>query len=271
MAGSADVHWQTSSGALIDLAGGRSGENGVVLEKTGDGFFHPPRTVLTTSSAYQHGGRAGRSVYAPREFDLTLRVQFGAPGAVNEQAFWSAFSSESSGTLVVKHPLWGARSLDCFVPEAPTTVSDGREPDRTRWVQVVVPLVAVDPFFHGEPEAVEVVFSGAGTKSVHVVNQGDRPAHPVYTTSTGGTWVFPDGVEGRAVTVHTMPRRFSVFTSPHLETLLDESGLPMYEHLRWEDFRRSIPPGFVGDVSITAPGAGSVRVSVPQVFSRPWA
>lgn len=253
---------------VFDLTGGETGSGGFEALETSEGFFHAPKSVLSYSDAYTPGARAGSTKYAPREF--TLRVLHSHRDYGSERQWWKAWSTEKDGELHVSSMADGTRRLPVRL-SGPPTFESTREPTGTLQADTL-PVIAFAPFYIGAPHVVETVFTKPGVQQIEVVNLGDVPAWPIWS-ATAGTWSFPDGVAGAAgpfVQVHNMPRDFTAFTQNGIETLQDATGQPLYEHLRWQDFRTPIPPDTRALVPVKANQAGKVRLNIPQQFERPW-
>lgn len=239
---------------------------GLFAAETSEGFWHAPKKLLTTTDAYRRGGRAGRTVWEPREFDLVVYSRFSGNG-LHEGAFWRAWSTEREGTLIVSDSESGSRRLRVRLREQPT-YDETTEPGLGKWRKDTLPLIALDPFFTGEPIEMEKSVEEAGEITFPIFYRGDVASWPVFTC-TSGTWVIPQ-VGGEKITLLHMPRDFTVFTQPGVETLVDSSQKPLYEYLRWKDFRHPIPPGFTGELTLNTQQAGTCRLYVPQLFERPW-
>ena len=241
-------------------------EWGLFAAETSEGFWHAPKKLLTTTDAYRRGGRAGRTVWEPREFDLVVYTRFSGRG-LPEGAFWRAWSTDSEGTLIVSDSESGARKLRVRLREQPK-YDEVTEPRLGAWHKNTLPLVALDPFFMGEPIEAEKSVTGAGDIVFPVFYRGDVSSWPVFTC-TPGDWSLPQ-VGGDSVTVKQMPRPFTAFTQPGVETLVDSSGKNLYSYLRWQDFKHPVPSGFSGNLTVRAEQAGSCRLYIPQLYERPW-
>lgn len=239
---------------------------GLFAAETSDGFWHAPKKLLTTTDAYRRGGRAGRTVWEPREFDLVVYSRFSGNGLA-EEAFWRAWSTDAEGTLIVSDSETGARRLRVRLREQPK-YSESTEPGLGKWRKDTLPLIALDPFFTGEPIEMEKSVEGAGDIVFPVYYHGDVSSWPVFTCTPGG-WSLPQ-VGGNNVTVTLMTRTFTAFTQPGVETLVDATGANLYHHLQWQDFKYPVPSGFVGELTVKADQAGSCRFYLPQLYERPW-
>lgn len=254
------------NGEIFHLTGDRADEQGVIACETTDGFWHAKKSVLVTSTSYSRGGRAGRTVWESREFDLVVRSRFGKDDNPSlEESWWAAWSTDETGVLTVFGSESGARRLTVQLrgePKYETT----REPGKGTYRQDTLPLIATDPFYRGAEIVHEEEFAPGETKSFLVVYDGDVPAWPVFT-ATAGSWKLPDGEE--VVELENMSHDFTVFTDPERETLIDETGLPLYHKLAWQAFRTPVSRG-VHEISVTSADGGTLRMSIPQLFERPW-
>lgn len=261
-----ELVYTSPDGGVFYLTGDRAEEQGVLACETTDGFWHAPKSVLQTEDAYSYGARPGRTVYDARTFDMVVRGRYAKGDSPSlESSWWRAWSTERDGELAAYNTESDARRLTVRLSAQPK-YSQTREPGKGTWREDTLPLVAFDPFWRGESIVEEVEVPAGEEVTVPVVYEGDVASWPVYTC-TAGTWELPDGE--KKVTLENMERPFSVFTDPGVETLVDSTGLPLYHKLAWQEFRTPMRRG-VHQLRFKATTSGRVRVSVPQLFERPW-
>ena len=293
----------TRSAAFI-LAGEGEGNRGVHLGTGLEGIYDIPMSVLITEHAFQKGASYGGTRYPPRRFSFGV-VVYGEAGAAwdrRDSQWRRAWSTSEDSYLVVETPN-STRTLRVRLSEAPK-ISTDFDPNQTQVERVIMTVIALDPFWYGEPEVIEwenptdttglAVPENVTLSPLTYENPGDFYTWPVLElqAAPGACWIIPDYSWGnkrwRSAVQHANRHLVlpSLVAGEHLRVDTDEMAkLGQFEtaldtpfHMRMEGqrFLYPLPAGLIAEgpnVSIgvwNAPAGLKARITIPRPWTRPF-
>lgn len=285
------------------IAGDGEGNHGVHLGTGVDGIYDLPLAPLFTEYAFQHGASYGGTRYPPRRFSFGV-VIYGEAGIGwdrRDSRWRRAWSTAADSTMVIETP-HSRRYLKLRLAEAPTLVTES-DPNQTQVERIVMPVIALDPFWYGDErsfmwanptDTTGVPPASITLSDIMLDNPGDFPMWPIYELQAhaGAQWILPDYSWGskrwRSAVQHaarmlTMPaliegEHLLVDTNEQAKLGQFESSLDtqFYKRMQGKRFLYPVPEGTVpagpnAKIGVAnAPQGLSVRIRLVRPWTRPW-
>lgn len=274
------VGWDGSEWLLTEL------ESGVQFGSGVRGLGMPVVDYFTQESAGVDGAFDRGFRTKPREVFWPLHVFADGDSQAwydYDRAFWRTLQPGRTGVWEVAQPNGTARRLRLRIDDDGSPDFE-RDPGPVGWQAYGVKLVANQPYWEGDPLAVEfrntapVSFFDAGRVlsssytlgAATITNAGDVDVWPVWEI-VGPSTTAAVGVGGNIIEVPfalTGSDRLVIDTHPTRQTAL-RNGVDVTGLLGAADFR-PIPAGSDIPLSLTMTGAGMVRATITPLFWRAW-
>lgn len=268
--------------------------SGVRLRAGVVGLKLPGNIQFYSSESASVDGQEDRGWRLPARDVIWPISVFSGPGQEwvdHDRAFWRTLQPGRTGTWEVIAPDGQSRTLRLRVNPSSEQAFD-YNPSRLGWAQYGVRLLAVDPYWRGQPIIREwettssadffggatkgppfYISSGASIATASMTNPGDVPEWPVWTGF--GPFSRADfGLEGRiteahftvndgeALVVDTNPRRQTAFLYDAPGKVIDYgSAAEVTSQLGAVDFV-PVPPQDDVQLSLSMVGTGSVQCSI---------
>lgn len=277
------MSWTGADGSFWPL----DGSLGVTLTSEGlVGLDFPEYDLHTSTSPAVAGSRHRGSRAKARAVEWNLIIWSDGSSAewrARDRAFWRSFSVDEPGLWTVTDP--AGRSLSLPLQLNPKDAGFPHDPSKAGFSLYQRDLIANQPFWSGAPiekawKAADPVdfFDAAGSPPFHVsssaslstatlTNPGDVSTWPVWTISAPMTSLTIE-VAGGALTIPelTGSQRLVIDTDPSVATALLD-GVDVFADVDpWDP--RPIPAGTDVPITLTADGAGEIRVSIVPHYRR---
>lgn len=267
------------NGDVVVLAGEHAGMDGMVLASDMSGFYDPEVKVVTRSPANRPGTRfvSHRVLERTVVFRVDIYDDEG-PGRTwrERDTRWRRLWAYNDYTRIRVVTDDGERTLKARLEsiEVPTEY----DPHVNSVNQVLMTVVADDPFWYAPDEIHNVTVNGSAVIPVLMANPTENAVFPVWVLEAPGKWSVPDWSKddpGRMIPLpefaagsHTV-----VDTDPGARQLQAVNKDPVWHRMNGVRFRNFIP-GYTGKVDfalkVVADGPRQAQLRLRRPFNRPW-
>lgn len=267
------------NGDHVVLAGRNAGSDGIWLASELTGFYDPEIDRVTRAPANRPGTRlvSHRVLERTVVFKVTISNDEG-PGRTwrERDARWRKLFAYDKLTTIRVVTDEGERELKVVLEgiEVDTTY----DPHTSDATDVVMTVIAPDPFWYGPDEVHEVSVRGTTNIEVLVANPTENPVFPVWVLEAPGTWTIPDWGENEQSKTIQLPAisgssHVVVDTDPGARQLVAVDGDPVWQRMNGVRFRNHIP-GYTNRIQFRVRcDSGSARkaqLRLRRPFNRPW-
>lgn len=269
------------NGDYVVLSGPQVGRDGMWLASGLEGFFDPEVSTTTRSPANRPGTRliSHRILERTITFKVTIANDSG-PGRSWEDrdARWRRLWSWDQYTSIRAVSAGGERTLKARLQEI--EVDTRFDPHTNSATDVIMTVVADDPFWYGPTELLEGVVpaNGSLTLTSLMANPTSNRIYPEWVLEAPGTWTVPDWSPANPSKTITLPpalpgSHLLVSSDPASRQLLSSNRDPIWQRMNGVRFRNHIP-AYTGEVrfrvSVQSGGARQVQLRLNRPFDRPW-
>lgn len=267
------------NGDVVVLSGDHVGVDGMWLASELEGFYDPEISVNSRSVSNRPGTQyiSHRVLERRVIFKVTIANDDGPGNTWRERdARWRKLWSYDRYTEVRVVTDEGERTLKARLEEI--EVDTNIDPHVQSATDVIMTIVADDPFWYAPDETFNVTVNRTATIPVLIANPTSNPIFPVWVLEAPGEWEIPDwSPEEPGKTVRLPEIRGSshlvVDTDPMARQLISAAGDPVWARMNGVRFRNAIP-GYTREldleVSVDASGPREVQLRLKRPFNRPW-
>lgn len=267
------------NGDVVVLSGDRVGEDGIWLATELSGFYDPEVKTVTKSPGNRPGTRyiSHRILERTVIFKVTIANDEGVGETWRERdTRWRRLWSYKDYAKIRVVTDEGDRVLRVRLESI--EVDTNIDPHVQGATDIVMTVVADDPFWYAPDEVYEVVVNSEATVSVLMANPTENPVFPVWVLEAPGTWTVPDWSPSDPNKRIQMPAvgagaHLVVDTDPAARQLVSANKDPVWQRMNGVRFRNMIP-GYTGrvdfklSVQATKPMQAQLRLKRP--YNRPW-
>lgn len=267
------------NGDVVVLSGENVGIDGMWLASELEGFYDPESQAETRSLANRAGTRmvSHRILERTLTFNITIANDDG-PGKTwrERDSRWRKLWSYDKYTKIRVVTDEGERTLQARLQEIEVVMD--YDPHINGATDVIMTVVADDPFWYAPEELYEVTVNGSATIPVLLANPTANPVFPVWVLEAPGQWTVPDWSPedtGKSITLPeiTGTSHLVVDTDPAARQLISVSKDPVWARMNGVRFRNHLP-GYTGkvnfSVSVDANGPRQAQLRLTRPFNRPW-
>lgn len=299
------VTWTGHDGSFWDLTDWTSG---VALLRDGVEGLHLPRfREWVRQSPAVPGQWFTGAIAEPRTVVLPIAIWEDSTSLgwiERDRAFWKSMHPRRTGTLTVA-PAGTGQSRSIRLRLVPDVHVYDIDPGYDRWAAYVVPLVADQPFWEGQPRRFAWnnntdpldfyeetgpqlinLMSGHTTGNATVVNDGDEDAWPAWTV-IGDATTSHVGVGTALVDIPfavAAGKALVLDTDPRVQTAMEYDYTPAAgatpevfanpvdrtADLTGDTNFAPIPAGGSSAVNIALSGTGQIRMAITPLYWRAW-
>ena len=267
------------NGDLVVIAGEYAGVEGIWLMSEVEGMYDPEIQAQTRTVA----NRPGTSFVSHRILERTLifkvQIEHGeGPGNTwrERDARWRRLWAYDRYTSVRVVTDEGSRVLKARLSEI--EVDTTFDPHVNPATEVVMTVVADDPFWYAPDDIFDVTVSKTANLTVLEANPTDNLIFPVWVLEAPATWTVPDWSPEEPTKKITLPALLAgghtvVDTDPGARQLSSVLQDPIWARMNGVRFRNGIP-AYTNKLTFTlshdssTPKQAQLRLKRP--FSRPW-
>ena len=265
------------AGGSVTIAGEGAGTDGVWLLSEVEGFYDPEVEAVTKPLASRPGTRFLSHRVVERTVVFKVLIEDGErEGWRTRDARWRRlWSWDEYSTIAVTV---GGRTRRLKARLSEIEVDTTYDPHTNSATEVVMTVVADDPFWYGASFEKEVRVAGETTFTVPYANPTENRVYPVFVLEGGASWTLPAFHSPRGAKEYRLPaleedEDVRVSTDPGARQLVSVNDTPVWARMNGVRFDGYIPP-FTGSLSVTlshdSPMIKTARIVLERPFDRPW-
>lgn len=267
------------NGDHVILSGDQVGVDGMWLATELSGFYDPEIKTVTRSVSNRPGTTyvSHRVLERRIVFKVTISNDEG-PGRTwrERDARWRRLWAPGKYTTIRVVTDEGERSLAARLEEI--EVDTDRDPHVLGATDVLMTVVADDPFWYAPVDTYEITVNGSGVLDVLMANPTENPVFPVWVLEAPGTWTIPDYSPedpNKTITLPTIAGsdHLVVDTDPAARQLVSVTLDPVWSRMNGVRFRGEIP-GYTNrmefPVSVVSNAPRTAQLRLIRPFNRPW-
>lgn len=270
------------NGDRVVLSGEDVGADGIWLASKLDGFYDPEIKTVTKRRANRPGTKFISHRILERTIIFKVTIDNGeGPGKTWEEldARWRKLWAYDRYSTIQVTTINGSRQLKARLEEI--EVDMDYDPHTNGATDVMMTVVADDPFWYAEELIIDLVVNGTATLSIPSANPTGNPIFPVWVLEAPGTWEIPD--YDTSVTPHdpkmvplptlNIGEHTEVNTDPAERQLISQNKTPIWARMNGVRFRNPIQPyteKINYTINVTATGPRKAQLRLPRPFNRPW-
>lgn len=267
------------NGDVVELSGMYAGGDGMWLATEVEGLYDPEIQTITRPVSNRPGVLyvSHRVLERRLVFRVTIANDEGAGNTWRERdARWRRLWAPGKYTTIRVVTDEGERSLKARLEEI--EVDTRYDPHTNSATDVLMTVVADDPFWYAPDDVYEVTVNGTATIQALIANPTSNPIYPEWVLEAPGQWTIPDWGEDHPNKVIPLPRieagaHLVVDTDPAARQLQAANQDPVWSRMNGVRFRGVIPEhtgklDFQISVDAGSPRQAQLRLARP--FNRPW-
>lgn len=267
------------NGDVVVIAGENAGYEGIWLASQVSGLYDPEVKVVSRSPANRPGTRyvSHRVVERTVVFKVSIEHEDRAGCTWRERdARWRRLWAYDDYAVIRVVTDEGERSLRARLQEI--EVPHDLDPHVNEVNDVIMTVVADDPFWYAPDEIHTVVVNGSATIPVLRANPTENPVFPVWVLEAPGRWSVPDWSPQDPGKMVPLPEvgagsHLVVDTDPAARQLQTVKDDPVWARMNGVRFRNWLGPytgrvDFKVTVDSAEPRTAQLRLRRP--FNRPW-
>lgn len=267
------------NGDVVTIAGENVGVDGIWMATDLEGLYDPEVEVVTQSPGNRAGARyvSHRILERTINFIVTISNDDGVGKTWRARDYrWRRLWAFDRYTKIRVTTDDGVRVLKVRLAEIQVdTTYDPHVNDAT---DVLMTVVADDPFWYGTEFIKDVIVNKEATITVLNANPTENPVFPVWVLEAPGEWTVPDWspeTPDKAIKIPWVPGNSDLLvqTDPMARQVVAKSGLPVWTWMNGVRFQKHIPP-FTDEVKLKIqcksdePKQAQLRLVRP--YNRPW-
>lgn len=273
------------NGDQVVLTGEGAGVDGMWLASQLSGFYDPEIKAVTKRRANRPGTKfvSHRILERIVIFKVTIENGRGFGNTWRERdARWRRLWAYDQYATIRVTTDEGTRNLAVRLESI--EVETDYDPDTLGATDVLMTVVADDPFWYAPPLVEDLVVAGSGTIEVARANPTGNPIFPVWILEAPGQWTIPDtGVDlGRVDESKTrhielpdlgVGEHLVVNTDPAERQLVSHNNTNVWGRMNGVRFRNPIPPNtgaLTFDIAVVADAPRQAQLRLERPFDRPW-
>lgn len=267
------------NGDLVVLSGDNVGVDGMWLASELEGFYDPEVQVNSRAVSNRPGARyiSHRVLERTVIFKVTISNDEGPGNTWRERdARWRRLWAYDRYTSIRVVTDEGERTLKARLEEI--EVDTHIDPHVQSATDVVMTVVADDPWWYAPEELYSVVVNKTATIPVLLANPTANVIHPVWVLEAPGKWTIPDWSPEDQDKDMPLPHvgagaHLVVDTDPAARQLVSAANDPVWARMNGVRFRGEIP-GYTRridfKISVDADSPKTVQLRLKRPFDRPW-
>lgn len=267
------------NGDVVVLSGDNVGIDGMWLASDIKGFYDPEIKVNTRSISNRPGTEylSHRILERRVIFTVTIANDEG-PGRTwrERDARWRRLWGYNRYTSIRVITDEGERTLRARLEEI--EVDTEYDPHKNEATDVLMTVVADDPFWYAPDELYGVTVNGTATIPVLLANPTSNPVYPIWVLEAPGKWTIPDWSPEKPNREIPLPEIYGnshivVDTDPAARQLMSVNQDPVWARMNGVRFRNALPE-YTGKVdfkiSVQSDRPRQAQLRLKRPFNRPW-
>lgn len=266
------------NGDVLAISGDTAGADGIWLATELEGFYDPEVSVNTRAVSNRPGTQFISHRVLERTVIFKVSIENGeGPGKTwrERDARWRRLWAYDKYTSIRVVTDEGERTLKARLEEI--EVDTNIDPHVQPVTDVIMTVVADDPWWYAPDETYNVIVGGTSTITPLLANPTANVIHPVWVLQGGTTWTIPDWSPENPNKRVTLPSTSAganlvVDTDPGARQLISTGGDPVWARMNGVRFRGEIP-GHTDKVSFrisSSSSSKSAQLRLKRPFDRPW-
>lgn len=270
------------NGDRVILSGEEVGVDGMWLASKLDGFFDPEIKTVTKRRANRPGTKFISARLLERTITFKITIEngsgFGETWRERDARWRRLWSHEQYSTLRVTTDE-GSRNLKVRLEEIDVDLD--YDPHTNAATDVLMTVVADDPYWYGPDYVVNLVVATSASVTVQRTNPTGTPIFPIWVLEAPGSWIVPDyDTSVTPIIKKTVPlpalesgEHVVVNTDPAVRQLVSQNKTPVWARMNGVRFRNPIAPytdSVTFNLRLTASGPRTAQLRLPRPYTRPW-
>lgn len=267
------------NGDSVTLAGDKAGVDGMWLASDVKGLYDPEVQAITQSPGNRAGARFVSHRVVERTINFVVSIENGEglrQSWRHRDARWRRLWAYDDYSTIRVTTEDGVREIKVRMSEI--AVDTGYDPHVNQVTDVLMTVVADDPFWYGTEYVKAVYVNKKLSLTVEDANPTGNPVFPVWVLEAPGRWTLPDWSPkdpNRKVRIEHVPENahLLVQTDPMKRQVVADNDLPVWQWMNGVRWRNPIPPytdkvTFTVECESSEPRLAQLRLARP--YDRPW-